>query len=58
LYFASMLNKETVGCFFLLHVTTVLPKENIKLLVDLLFKMLPAQSASMYPCTYNSMLAS
>jgi hypothetical protein len=58
LYFASMLDKATIGYFLLLHVIAALPKENIKPLVDLLFEMLPTQSTSMYPCTYNFVLAS
>jgi hypothetical protein len=58
LYSASVLDKATVDCFLLLQVTATFPKENIKPLVDLLFEMLPAQSASMYSCTCNSVLAS
>jgi hypothetical protein len=53
LYFASVLDSATVGYFLLLQLTTPFPKENMKPLVDLLFETLLAQSASMYPCTYN-----
>jgi len=52
-YSASVLDNAIVGCFLLLQLTTPLPKENMKPLVDLLFATLPAQSASVYPCTCN-----
>jgi hypothetical protein len=58
LYFASVLNSATVGYFLLLQLTTPLPKENMKPLVDFLFKTLPAQSTSVYPCTCNWLLTS
>jgi hypothetical protein len=53
-----MLDSAIVGYFLLLQLTTPLPKENMKPLVDLLFKTLPAQSAFVYPCTCNWLLAS
>ncbi len=53
LYFASVLDNATVGCFLLLQLTAPLPKENMKPLVDLLSETLSAQSASVYPCTCN-----
>jgi hypothetical protein len=58
LYFAYVLDSATVGCLLLLQLTTPLPKENMKPLVDLLSETLLTQSASMYPCTYNWLLAS
>jgi hypothetical protein len=58
LYYACMLDNVTIGCFLLVQLTTPLPKENMKPLVDLQSKTLPAQSASMYPCIYNWLLAS
>jgi len=58
MYSASMLNNVTVGCFLLLQLTTPLPKENMKPMVDLLFETLPTQSTSVYPCTCNWLLAS
>jgi len=42
LYYASMLNNATVGCFLLFQLTAPLPKENMKPLVSLLSKTLPA----------------
>ncbi len=42
LYFASVLDSATVGCFLLLQLTAPLPKENKKPLVDLLSETLPA----------------
>jgi len=42
LYFAFVLDSETVGCFLLFQLTTPLPKENMKPLIDLLSKTLPA----------------
>jgi hypothetical protein len=56
LYYASMLDSATVGCFLLLQLTTPLPKENMKPLVDLLFETLPAQLTSVYPYTCNWLL--
>ncbi len=53
LYSASVLDNATVGYFLLLQLTTPLPKENMKPLVDLLSETLPAQLASVYPCTCN-----
>jgi len=53
-----MLDNATVSYFLLLQLTAPLPKENMKPLVDLLSETLPAQSALMYPCTYNCLLAS
>jgi hypothetical protein len=53
LYFASVLDSATIGCFLLLQLTAPLPKENMKPLVDLIFETLLAQSASVYPCIYN-----
>ncbi len=53
LYSTSVLDNATVGCFLLLQLIAPLPKENMKPLVDLLFKTLPAQSTFVYPCTYN-----
>ncbi len=35
LYSTSVLDNATVGCFLLLQLTTPLPKENMKPLVDL-----------------------
>jgi hypothetical protein len=58
LYSASVLNNAIVGCFLLLQLRAPLPKENMKPLVDLLSKTFSAQSASVYPCTYNWLLAS
>jgi hypothetical protein len=58
LYFASMLDSVIIGCFLLLQLTTPLPKENMKPLVDLLSETLPVQSTSLYPCTCNWLLAS
>ncbi len=57
LYFASMLDNATIGYFLLLQLIAPLPKENMKPMVDLLLKTLPAQSASVYPCTCNWLLA-
>ncbi len=51
LYSTFMLDSATIGYFLLLQLTAPLPKENMKPLVDLLSKTLPAQSTSMYPCT-------
>jgi hypothetical protein len=42
LYFASVLDNATVGCFLLFQLTAPLPKENMKPLVDLLSKTLLA----------------
>ncbi len=53
LYYASMFDSATVGCFLLFQLAAPLPKTNMKPLVDLLFETLLAQSASMYPCTCN-----
>jgi hypothetical protein len=53
LYFASVLDNATIGCFLLLQLTTPFPKENMKPLVDLLSETLLAQSTSVYPCTCN-----
>ncbi len=58
LYFASVLDNATLGCLLLLQITAPLPKGNMKPLVDLLSETLPAQSASMYPCICNWLLAS
>ncbi len=58
LYFASLFDNAIVGCFLLLQLTTPLPKENMKSVVDLLFETLPTQSTFVYPCTYNSLLDS
>jgi len=58
LYFASMLDNATIGCFLLLQLTAPLIKESMKPLVDLLSETLSAQSASVYPCTCNWLLAS
>jgi hypothetical protein len=41
LYFDSVLDSATVGCLLLLQLTTPLPKENMKTLVDFLFETLP-----------------
>jgi len=40
-----VLDNATVGCFLLLQLTTPLPKENMKPLLDLLSETLLAQSA-------------
>jgi hypothetical protein len=48
-----MLDTITVGCFLLFQLTTPLPKENMKPLVNFLFETLSAQLASVYPCIYN-----
>jgi hypothetical protein len=48
LYFASVRDSATIGCFLLLQLTTPLPKENMKPLVDIISETLPAQSASVY----------
>jgi len=53
-----MFDNASVGYFLLLQLTTPLPKENMKPLVDLLSETLPTQSASVYPCTCNWLLAS
>jgi hypothetical protein len=58
LYYASVLDNAIVGCFLGLQLTAPLPKENMKPLVDLLSETLLAQSASVYPCTCNWLLAS
>jgi hypothetical protein len=58
LYYAFVLDNATIGCFLLLQLTTPLPKENMKPLVDLLSKTLPAQLVSVYPSTCNWLLAS
>jgi hypothetical protein len=57
-YFASVLDNATVGYFLLFQLTTPFPKENMKLLVVFLSETLPAQSAYVYPCTCNWLLAS
>jgi hypothetical protein len=41
MYFASVFDSATIGYFLLLQLTTPLPKENMKPLVDLLFETLP-----------------
>ncbi len=53
MYSTYVLDNANVGCFLLLQLTTPLPKENMKPLVDLLFETLLAQSAFVYPCTCN-----
>jgi hypothetical protein len=53
LYSASMLDSATVVYFLLLQLTTPLPKENMKPLVDLLSKTLPTQLTFVYPYTCN-----
>jgi hypothetical protein len=58
LYFASVLNSATISYFLLLQLTSPFLKENMKPLVDLLSETLPAQSASVYACTCNWLLAS
>ncbi len=40
LYFASMLDSATMGCFLLLQLIAPFPKKNMKPLVDLLSKTL------------------
>jgi hypothetical protein len=35
-YFAFVFNSATIGCFLLFQLTTPLPKENMKPLIDLL----------------------
>ena len=50
--------RQGKGCFLLLQLTTALPKEKTKPLVDLLSEMLPAQSALVYPITCISLPAS
>ncbi len=40
LYFASVLDSATIGCFLLLQLTTPFPQKNMKPLVDLLSKTL------------------
>jgi hypothetical protein len=42
LYFVFMFDSAIVGCFLLLQLTALLPKENMKPLVDLLSETLPA----------------
>jgi hypothetical protein len=42
LYFASVLDSATVGCFLLLQLTAPLPKENMKPLVDFVSKTFSA----------------
>jgi hypothetical protein len=56
--FASMLDNAIVSYFLLLQLITPFPKGNMKPLVDIIFETLPAQSTSVYPCTYNWLLAS
>jgi hypothetical protein len=34
LYFASVLDSATIGCFLLLQLITLLPKKNMKPLID------------------------
>jgi len=58
LYSASVLDNATIGYFLLFQLTTPLPKENMKPLVDLLSKTLPTQLVSVYPGTCNWLLAS
>ncbi len=41
LYSASVFDSVIVGCFLLLQLTSPLPKENMKPLVDLLSETLP-----------------
>jgi hypothetical protein len=53
MYFAFVLDNAIVGCFLLFQLKTPLPKENMKPLVDLLSKTLPAQLAFVYPYTCN-----
>ncbi len=48
LYYASVFDNATIGCFLLLQLKVSLPKENMKPLVDLLSKTFSAQLASMY----------
>jgi hypothetical protein len=55
-YSASVLDSATVGCFLLLQLTTPLPKENMKPLVDLLSETLPTQLTSVYPYICNWLL--
>jgi hypothetical protein len=40
-YFASVLNSATIGCFLLFQLTSPLPKENMKPLIDFLSETLP-----------------
>jgi hypothetical protein len=58
MYSAFVLDNASVGCFLLLQLTTPLPKENMKPLVDLLPETLPTQSTSVYPCICNYLLVS
>jgi hypothetical protein len=51
IYFASVLDNATIGCFLLFQLTAPFPKENMKPLIDLLSETLPAQSIFVYPCT-------
>ncbi len=53
LYSTFVFDSATIGCFLLLQLTSPLPKENMKPIVDLLSETLPAQSTSTYPCTCN-----
>ena len=43
LYFASMLDRATIGCYLLLQEISPLPSENINPEVDLLSNALPIQ---------------
>jgi len=58
LYFALVFDSATFSRFLLFQLTTPLPKENMKPLVDFLFETLLAQSTSMYPCICKWLLAS
>jgi len=53
-----MFDSATIGYFLLLQLIAPLPKENMKPLVDLLSKTLPAQLTSVYPCACNWLLVS
>jgi hypothetical protein len=56
LYSTSVLDSATVGCFLLLQLTTPLPKESMKPLVDLLSETLSAQLTFVYRYTCNWLL--
>ncbi len=51
MYSTYVLDSVNVGYFLLLQLTTPLPKENMKPLINLLFESMSTQSASVYPCT-------
>ncbi len=53
LYSTSVLDSAIISCFLVLQLTTPLPEENMKPLVDLLSETLPAQSTFVYPCICN-----